>query len=152
MTTKAGVALFSLFMLNAPAFADQDKDIPIMETSNMVFVGFPHQGKVVDMSAYDERDEQAAEAYYRDLFLGEEIAKVEETCREEQERLERGEHDADTISCRLVDPGTFRIAYRFALQTPDTETPMAALVWDVRLTLGADRVTDIDAKASILAP
>lgn len=114
-----------------------------------VFIGFPHQGRTVKPSAWTERDEDAARRYYRQVFMDRSVERVREICQREIDLMENDRHDAMLITCTQDDPKTFRIGYSFALLTPDTPTPVAAIRWTLRLRLADGEVRQIEVGANL---
>lgn len=152
IAARAIPAIFVLLLAGSAMAEDaSEKDSFPMTEREMVFVGFPHQGEIVEMAAWENRDEEAARQYYEELFVGKALDDVQEICRQEMEREERGEHDAQMITCRSGDDARFRIAYRFAMTTPDSEIPLAAMVWEVFLGFQNGVVDEVEVRPSILA-
>ena len=126
-----------------------------MSDRQFVLIGFPHKGRTVHFSDWDERDEAAAKTYYDKIFIGQRRPEVRRLIEVEKKLEAEGLHDAANIYVDDVS-GQFEkmiVSYRFGLKDQSVAEIMAAMLWDIYLIFGEDgRVIDTTVEASLLSP
>ncbi len=124
-----------------------------META--LLRGFPARGRIVDVQDWEQRDEEEAQSYYENLFLGQSRGQIRLLVENEQ-RLERErKHNASNVhvSDSAGNPSEMIISYRFGMRVPEVVAIMAAMVWDITIKLDeSDNAESLTVEASLLTP
>lgn len=126
-----------------------------MSDRQFILIGFPHRGRTVHFSDWDNRDEAAAKTYYDKIFIGKRRPEIRRLIEIEKKLEDEGLHDAADIYVDDVAGQLDKmvVSYRFGLEDPSVSEIMAAMLWDIYLIFGEDgQVIDTAAEASLLSP